>query len=426
LAFFTTRTLSQTGQGAFVAGLFVLAGTQDSAAVGLSSLFVAMMLGAILFGLGGGALADRLGAGRALVTGAVARTTVIAVALLLSGQPQLVPLVAFAYSAVSQLYSPAELALVRVVAPRRPAGAHAMLLALQHTGQGIGLFVVAPIVFLVGGVEAMLLAGFSIWIGVTGLALTVANSGLLAEHVHPVRRAFDFSGTFRYLTRDRRATYAAPLLAFSEMAGKATVIAVPIYFAHDLRLESIEPLAVVVPAVLGILAGLFWAFRALHVGMAPAVMRMTLLGIIVSVVALAGLGNGLAMLTSLSAHGPLEYLHNPAHLSLAVAVPIALLLGICFVVAPIAARTVLTATARGREQGRVFATQAMLTDVLAITPLIIVGVGTEIAGARAMFLFVGAIGATLFIALEVLRIRSAPLPSPGPTLELAPAPASQA
>jgi hypothetical protein len=43
-----------------------------------------------------------------------------------------------------------------------------------------------------------------------------------------------------------------------------------------------------------------------------------------------------------------------------------------------------------------------------------------------MFLFVGAIGATLFIALEVLRIRSAPLPSPGPTLELAPAPASQA
>ncbi len=410
----------------FVAGLLLLAGTQGSAAIGLSSLFVAMMVGSILLGLPGGALADRLGAGRALVLGAIGRTLVIAVALGTAGQPHALPIIAFAYSAISQLYTPAELALVRTVAPHRPAGAHTLLVALQHAGQGIGILVLAPAAFFLGGAEAMIGAGLVTWIGVSGLAMLIARSGLLAQPVGTMRRAVNFAGTFRYFTQDPHAAYAAPVIAFSEMAAKATIIALPLYLAHDLRLDALEPAAILIPGAVGALLGLVWAGRVLHLQLAPQAMRLTLAGTAVSAVALAGLGNGIAFLSGVADLGPIGYFQNAIHLSVAVALPVALLLGMCFIVAPIAASTVLTATAPPGEQGRVFATQGMLTDVLAIVPLVIAGVGAELAGARATFLFLGALGAALFVGLEMVRMRKADAVPLRPRLEGAAGQATEA
>ena len=61
---------------------------------------------------------------------------------------------AFVYSAASQVFSPAELALVSTIRRERPAGAHASLFALQFGGQIVGAF--APALFWAGGTGAML------------------------------------------------------------------------------------------------------------------------------------------------------------------------------------------------------------------------------------------------------------------------------
>lgn len=402
--YFSARFLSQAGQGVFITGLFVLAGQQNSTAIGLSSLIVAMTIAAIVLGLPGGALADRLGAPRGLVFGAIGRTAVMALALALSGRPELAALVAFAYSGVSQVYSPSELAMVDSVAPRRVAGAHSLLVALQHTGQGGGVVILAPAAYLIGGAPAMIGTGVALYVVVTLLALILAGSRLPAAPVSEARHAFNFSGTLGYLTREPRALYAGSLLAFSEVASKAMIIAVPLYLAQDLRLDALEPAAILVPAIVGGFIGLAWSARALHLHIAPQVMRLTLLGTVAAAIALAGLGDGLATLTELGSVG-FGSLQNPVHMSVAVAMPVALLLGMCFVVAPIGARTVLTATAPRGEHGRVFATQATLTDVLALAPLALAGIGTEMAGARVVFLVIGAMGVVLFAALELLSIR---------------------
>lgn len=378
-------------------------------AVGLSSIMVAMMLGAIVFGLPGGAFADRLGAGRALVFGAAGRAIVMTAALAISGRPELAAVVAFAYSAVSQLYSPSELALVSALAPRRPAGAHSLLVALQHTGQGAGIIVLAPAAFFIGGAEAMVATGMALYVGVTILATLLAQASSVARTIQPARRTYDFTGTLRYLTRRPEALYAGSALAFSEMAAKAIVIAIPLYLAQDLHLEALEPAAIVIPAAIGAVGGLLWAARGLELPIAPGTMRLTLAGTVVAAVALAGLGNGVALATGLVEVGPFGWIQDSTDVSVAVAVPVALLLGACFIIAPIAARTVLSATAPITEQGRVFATQAMMTDIIAILPLILAGVGAEMAGARATFLVVAALGAALFLALEVARLRSGPI-----------------
>ncbi len=106
------RALSQSGQAVFLAALMVRAGTSDGAAIGLSGIFVAMMAATALCSLPCGAITDRIGAPRSLWAGILGRAIVIAVAMTLPASPAASFVIAFAYSAVSQLLSPAELALV--------------------------------------------------------------------------------------------------------------------------------------------------------------------------------------------------------------------------------------------------------------------------------------------------------------------------
>ncbi len=122
--FYAMRFVSQAGQGIFLAGLFLLAGTGSRAAAGTSSLLVAMMAASLLGGLPAGSFADRIGPAISIRIGAAGRALAIAVALLVATGTipgpavLLVAAIAFVYSATSQLYSPAEMALVAVVVLR--------------------------------------------------------------------------------------------------------------------------------------------------------------------------------------------------------------------------------------------------------------------------------------------------------------------
>lgn len=402
--FYSNRFVSQAGQGLFLAGLFLLAGTSGSQATGLTSLFVAMMAGSVLCGLPGGALADRLGPGNAIFAGAAGRALVIAAALLLPPDAVTFAVVAFAYSAVSQLFSPAELALVGVVAPARPSRGHALLVALQHAGQALGMLILGPACYALGGAEAMIATACALYL------LVVAGSGLLAfgaraaAAVPSARNAFTFRRTMRFFSRRPRAASAAISLAFAEVASKTVLIALPAYMTVDLGLTGSARLALVGPAALGAAAGLWWAGRNVTPAGAGGVLRLAILGSAVSVIALATLGAAVANLAA-SGEGTLaRLLEDTKQVSVVVAVPVALLLGACFTLIPIAARTVLTATAPSGHHARVFAMQATFTDVLSLLPLLLFGASAELAGARTTLLFVGLCGVGLLVAFEYFRM----------------------
>ncbi len=408
--FYAMRFVSQAGQEIFLAGLFLLAGTGSRAAAGTSSLLVAMMAASLLGGLPAGSFADRIGPAISIRIGAAGRALAIAVALLVatgtipSPAVLLVAAIAFVYSATSQLYSPAEMALVAVVEGRRPARAHATLVALQHVGQGIGVAVIAPLMLWTGGVPAALGAAFALYLGVVLLAIAVSLQVHPTQGTALARHRYTLGDTFRYFTRDHSATHAALLLAFGEIAAKTMAVAVPIYVAHEMPLERMQQVALAATGVAGAGVGLLWAGRRLHHYSHVRVMRMTLMGTVTSLVALAVAGHALAgsvRATRLPLPGSFG---DVTDVSFAVAIPVAFLLGVCFAVGPIGARAVLTHTAPAGQQARVFAMQATFTDSLVIVPLMLAGAGTQLAGAWATFVFVALIGIGVLVALDTPRL----------------------
>jgi hypothetical protein len=347
-----------------------------------------MMAASLVLGVPAGMLADRLGPGRGLAVGAWSRFAVIAAALLALHSPALAIAVAFAYSAASQLFSAAELALIRVIEEERPARGHALLVLLQYGGQGAGLFVAGPALYFLGGETAMILGAVVTYAVVGTLTLAMGcvqrNNGLCASACN--RPGLSLRPTLHFFASDPAAAYASGLLAFFELALKGLAVAVPIFLLTELRLDPAQLGALGVATVAGAAAGL-WIAGELR----PAQTRDMMRPLFAGMVALAG------MLAVISQGLPMP---AGAEIGLAGLVPIAAGLGLCLSLAPIGARAVLTHRAPLEHQGRVFATQGMLSNVVVIVPLAVAGVGTEVAGTVTTFLFLAIAGAGMLVALE--------------------------
>lgn len=408
-AFYSSRLLSQAGQTLFLVTLFLVTGAGHSA-MGLSAAFVSMTAAAILFGLPAGAVADWMGARRAFVVGAGLRALAVASGALVLSEPQWVWAVVFLYSAVSQLFSPAEMALVGVVQHGRAGMAHTALVVLQYAGQALSALALAPLLHLAGGLPLMLAAAAALQAGATVLAVVCAIETRHAGALHirgAGRAAFDLGTTFRFLASDARAAYAVVLLAFCQLAMKALMITLPPYVVDDLDL-SVRQLAVIAAvAALGGVAGFYWTSRTLTLRVAPRALKWTLLLIVLSLLTLSTLSARFIVTPGVDGLDVLQPLNLLRASSFAVPFSIAAVLAMSLTVAPIGARTILTETAPREHQARVFATQSIVTDVVVLLPILLSGVGTEFAGARVTLIVLAAVGLGMFVLLERV-VRSAP------------------
>lgn len=420
LLFYSSRFLGHVGQALFMGAMLIIAGTGGSSALGLSSILVATMLGALAFGLGGGALADRLGPGRGYALGALLRFLPMTLAVFVAGHPLAAAVVAFAYSAGSQVFSPSEMAMVAMVERRGMARGHAVLVVLQYAGQAAGVAVIAPALLLLGGTELVLLGGAAVYVAViaTTSILALRLRGVEFFHRVPNRRAFAIRQTLGFLAAEPRARYAVGLLAFADMTTKCVLIAAPLYLAHELGFERMEMLFVIVPAVLGALAGLGWASRHFTNDLAPFAMRLTLLAAVATLFGFASLGGGSGWGSVLSASAHLDFLDPYVRPQVVLAMPLALVLGVCFSLGPIGARAVLSEVSPRGQQGRVFAAQATFTEVMVLVPLMVAGVGTEMVGPRTTLAFIAVVGLAVLAILETSLLP----PRQGAALELEPEP----
>ncbi|MEZ4553183.1 MAG: MFS transporter [Dehalococcoidia bacterium] len=402
-AFYLSRLLSQTGQALFLVTVFLIMGGGGHSAVGLSAVFVSMMAASILFGLPAGAVADWMGARRAFVLGAGLRALTVASAALVIDAEQWLWAVVFVYSAVSQLFSPAEMALVSVVQRSRPGMAHTALVILQYAGQGLAVLALAPALHFVGGLPLMVgvAAGIN---GVACVLATVCAIGTRGSGSLPVRgagrAALDLRTTFRFIASDSRAAYAVVLLAFSQLAVKALMITLPPYVADDLDLSVVQMIVIAGVAGLGGVAGFYWTSRTLTLRVAPTALKVTLLLMVVSLLALSALTDGFVAGPGAAGFEFLQPLNLLRASSFAVPFSVAAILAMSLTVAPIGARTILTETAPRAHQARVFATQGIVTDLVVLLPILLSGLGTELAGARVTLLVLAAVGLGMFILLE--------------------------
>lgn len=418
-AFLSTRFAGQVGQGMFYTALLIIAGTGDAMVLSVSAVVIATTAGALLVGLPAGALVDRIGARRGLVIGAVLRLVVVLSLLLALGHGERIWMVAFAYSAVSQIFSPSEMALVSSMGSRGASRAHAWLVGLQHAGSGLGIVALAPLFFFVGGMPGIILGAAAVYVLTTGLSLLVLRAvPELPKSERPsTSRAFDITATLRFFRSEPRATYAAGVLAFAETASKSLLATVPLYLQQELNFDIWGVGLIVAVGVTGALLGLIWAGRHLNTAIAPRVLRLAALAAVIAVLALAGLSEVFTVMAGNSRVAPLEGIASPLVSGVIVALPVALVLGAFISIVPVAARTVLTQTAPAGQQARVFATQAVSSDLLSLIPVGLVGLSAEFAGARFSLLLIGLIGVMTLLVLERVNRRSAvaaAVPAPAP------------
>lgn len=399
--FAAAKLTSQAAQNLFFAALLVAAGTSAHAGAGLSSFFVAMLVASLAFGVPGGALADRVGPSRGFGAGGLARAVVIAAWAFAPGAGWMVPAVVFAYSAVSQLYSPSEMALVRVLGGGHHSAMHSLLVTMQFSGQGLAVGVLAPLLWWYGGTGAMAAGAALVGLAAAALACSLAVATRRLRLDAPVRGS-SFRDTVGFFRRYAIAIAREALLALAltSMVVQGSIVALPLYLRNDLAAGSLGAAAVVGAAGLGVLLGLGFAAFRLRAQVAGPVIRAAVLAMAAGMFALAALDYGLRAALELTEFGPLVDLDLRLGASFAVAVPVAFLLGLAVCLALLAGRTALSAAAPVAHQSRVFAVQSVLTDAFVVLPLVLFGVGVEVAGARPVLAAMGGVAGFALLVLE--------------------------
>ncbi len=413
LLYYGSRLLTQTAQNLFLAGLFVAAGTSSRAATDLSSVFVATLVPAVILGPFGGALADRLGARTALPAGAALRFAVVLGGAFLLDGPEWAWAAAFAYSAVSQLYTPAELAIVRALKDEAPAPAHAWLVTLQFAGQGAGMVVLAPVLYWQLGLSGVLLAaaaGLAANVGFTFL-LRVRLAGTTAAVTADTREAFAFGAVLRFFLEEGAAAYSVIGLAARSIVARSLIVAMPLYLTHDMGLDQAAVVYLAVPGVAGVVLGLFWYGRRTTTANALSVLRVCLVTLAGAAFAASALDYGVTLAAQYSQIPPIARAEASINTTFAVGVPVAFAVGLALTASLVAGRAILSAAAPPEQQGRVFAVQEMVSETLVALPLLAAGIGTEFLGARPVLATVGAIAAAAWVVGELLLSRSALRPA---------------
>lgn len=421
--YYAAKLLGQVSQNLSVAALFLVAGTSSHAAIGLSSLFIAQILPSVLFGFLGGAVSDRIGPARAFVLGSGLRLWVIIAGLLLLQNPGMAWVIAFGYSLVSQISSPAEMALVRVLPKTTSSRSHSLILLIQYGGQGLGMLILAPALYYIGGAETIMTGaagGFAVVLMLTALlALRLRNTP--ATLALPARSAFSFRETTRFFRGEALARDAVGVIALRSIVAQGVIVALPLYLKHDMGLGKEAAAFLLVPGGAGCIAGLLWGAGAKTRARAKSLMQLTMLGMVVSVFALAALDFGIRIVFEYSKIRPFVDLTATMNTTFAVALPVAFVLGVSLTASVVGARAVLTETAPLGQQSRVFAVQSTLTDGIIVLPLLLAGVGVQFAGARPTLAAIGFIGLLMLPTMyhPRLRPRDIPvLPQPEPELEL--------
>ncbi|MEX0782074.1 MAG: MFS transporter [Dehalococcoidia bacterium] len=419
-SYYGARFLAQVSQNLLFAGLFVVAGTSDHAGIGMGNLFVAMLIPAIAFGMVGGVVADRLGPARGYAVGSFLRFASVCLGVVLVDGVVSVWIVAFIYSLASQVFSPAEMAMVKVIDPNKPGRTHSLIVALQTAGQGAGILVLAPALYFLGGPTAIIIGSAGGYAILTGITIFLAVRCSEKRATTSARKQLAFRETFAFFGAESRARDAVAVLALKVVASRAIMVAIPIYLERDLRVGQEWIVYLLGVGVVGAVAGLVWASRTMTLERAPSTMRLAAAGFAVGAFALAALDYTLTLAAGYSGFHPIQVLEAQVSTTYLVAFPVAFLLGLCVSGAMVSARVALTETAPEGMQARVFATQLWLTETLILLPLALAGIGTEVAGARPTLAVVAGLAVLTLGAMEFGRIRERLTPRPEPALATVP------
>jgi hypothetical protein len=319
-------------------------------------------------------------------------------------------LLAAASSAVSQFFSPAETAAVPAIVRRdQLTSANSWMVLTLVLGQVLGMVILAPILLKVLDARAVFAASACLLLAASGVigwtvggfTGTIAPKSPLAGYGQASREGLHI------LIGNRDAYLATTYLTIAVGVSRVLVVLLPNYIRDVLSIRAEDTVFVAIPAALGaglalllapLVSRLVGAWRSVAFGFGMFLLSVIVLCVVVYV---------------------RNFLHDHVRFDpgigfvereigvssvITITMLLAIPLGFAFTLLSVAARVVINEQAPPEAQGRVFAVQGALADLVSLPPLIAAGIAADAVGERPVILFV-AIGSVVAASALTLSRR---------------------
>ncbi len=388
LRFWLGRLTSHTAANAVLYALLILVVRETGSAIHSSLFVVSYILPSALLGSFSGVLADRVPKGLVLFGGNLARGVL---AFLLIGSYESVWTLygmGLLLALASQFISPAEGAALPSVVPRQDlTAANAANNLGSLISQVAGMAVLAPLFLALFVPPLFLVAAVLFFVGAVFFGTTLgfgfeSARGIRRVTVREVRE--QFARAWRTLSKDTPSYMSVIIVTLASVTALVTVSLAPRYVDGVLHVAPQWAIFVLSPAALGILGGMRLA-PGLERFLSKAQIVALSFGVLVLGMVVIGMvkpvGAAFEDLLGLNATGA----------RLLVTAVFAVLLAGAYTLINIAARSIVNERIPVEMQGRVFAAQAVLSNLASIAPILLTGAVAQVLGADRIFVAVGVV-----------------------------------
>jgi MFS family permease len=412
-----SRVLGQTAQNAMMYALLILVVEDTGSSVQSVILVAAFTLPGIVLSLPAGAAADVIPKRLTLTLGYLLRAVIVAALIYYRDDLAYVYLLAAASSVVLQFFSPAEAAAVPSLVRREQlTAANSWMLFTLILGQIAGMVVMAPLLLKVLDAQAVFVACTALFLSATYVIGWMASGFPAKREVKPAALGFIEATRegFHILRDDRRAYLSTIYLTMAIALSRVLVVLLPKYTENVLDIKAEDTVFIAAPAAMGAGAGLLFAPLLTRL---VGAWRIVAFGFGLFLLGLVALGLAVYVQDVIQGRfdlGTIDLGEETFGVSGAITVTmfLAIPLGFALTLVSVASRVVMNQQAPPEAQGRVYAVQMALGDLLSLPPLLLVGIIADSVGVRATLLatsLIAAAGALYLTFTRRLGARSVPL-----------------
>ena len=412
LAIWGAQILSQVAANAVTSALIILVAELTRSNTSSSFLILLAVLPAVLFGIAGGMIVDRVDRRRVLIVTNALRAASIVPLLLFGTSITVIYLVNFLVATVTIFFVPAESAMMPSIVRKRDLMVANSLFTFTFNGAFlVGFIILAPIVVSLFGYEVLWVTIAFMFALASIFCVSLPKAPPVSEHLS--RRVAEMavqqtrSGiaeAFHYLRAAPLVTWALIYIALTYTLVAVAGALAPGFVREVLRVGERNVVIIVAPAGAGVIAGL--GFLNLVGGRWPRPKAIGT-GLIVASVALLFLA-GTRPLTELFARVGSPGLGAAFPAVAALVGGAAFVFGVSYAFITVPSMTLLQEELRDDIRGRVFGLLNMLVSIFSLIPLVVVGPIADLWGVAPVFVGFAIIVAVVWVAGKSTRERRRP------------------
>jgi MFS family permease len=411
-SFWMGRLVANTALNAVLYTLLVLAvGSGNGASVKAAVFITAYLLPTATLGTISGVLVDRVPKNVVLAAVNAGRAGLMLFLLMVGDNLATVYVVALLMAVTSQFSGPAEAAALPQVVPQdQLTRANSTNNFGGLISQVVGFAVLPPLFLNTVGPRSLFFVSVALYAGAALIFFGISRLGAGRFDLASVREAVQdvrtqFAEAWETLGRDTGAYMSVIIVVLASTASLVAVTLMPLFARDVLDIPVRNAIFVFLPAAIGIVAGL----RLVHL-LERRIARGWLVGVGFGLLAASFTGLGLVVPTAGLVEEAAGWDETFARIAVTIAFSTAA--AFSYSVLGVSSRSLVNERMPVQMQGRVFAAQAVLTNLASIPPILLAGVLADFAGVEpvmllTVFILVGAAGWALARAVFRPEVRRA-------------------